>query len=73
VSNGSVTDGHRFDLSDAGCTRAVSFVAVSILRNNVHPLCLALPSPPAYVGAFEQQIATPKQRAAFGMSLTFLV
>jgi hypothetical protein len=30
VSNGSVTDGHGFDLSDAGCTRALSFVAVSI-------------------------------------------
>jgi len=38
VSNGSVTDGHGFDLSDAGCTRALSFVAVSI--------CAALTSRP---------------------------
>ena len=30
MSTGSVTDGHGFDLSDAGCTRALSFVAVSI-------------------------------------------
>ena len=44
----SVTDGHGFDLSDAGCTRALSFVAVSICAALTSRPCLALLSPPFY-------------------------